>query len=107
MQPTERHEVDDDQAADAGSDPAGQAEPATRRRVPPPDASTAAFDRAQQVLREVAERQQVEQAAAAHAAELESEDEQLRAELARQDAYDSDAEGDVDEDGDEMPHRER
>jgi hypothetical protein len=34
----------DDQAADAGSDPA---EPAVRRRVPPPAATTAAFDRAQ------------------------------------------------------------
>ena len=72
-------------------DPAERADPAARRRVPPPDATTAAFDRAQQVLREVAERQQAEQAAAAHAAELESEDEQLRAELARQAAYDTDA----------------
>ena len=96
----------------AGPDPTEQAEPAARRRVPPPDATTAAFDRAQQVLREVAERQQAEQAAAAHAAELESEDEQLRAELARQAAYDSDAgtdrqsDADEDVDGDEMPHRE-
>ena len=69
--------------------PAERADPAVRRRVPPPDATTAAFDRAQQVLREVAERQQAEQAAAAHAAELESEDEQLRAELARQAAHDA------------------
>ena len=93
------------------ADPTQQAEPAERRRVRPPDATTVAFERAQQVLREVAERQQAEQAAAAHAAELESEDEQLRTELARQAAYDTDTDSasDVDEDvdGDEMPHRER
>ena len=70
------------------ADPTEQADPAARRRVPPPDATTAAVDRAQQVLREVAARQQAEQAAAAHAAELEPEDDQLRAELARQAAYD-------------------
>ena len=59
-----------------------------------PDATTVAFERAQQVLREVAERQQAEQAAAAHAAELESEDEQLRTELARPAAYDRDPDTD-------------
>ncbi len=50
------------------------------------------------LVREVAERRQAEQAAAAHAAELEPEDEQLRAELARQAAYDR-VDEDVDEDG--------
>jgi hypothetical protein len=54
-----------------------------------PTQTTAAFDHAQQVMREVAERQQAEQTAAAHAAQLESEDEQLRAERARQAAYDA------------------
>jgi AAA domain/TrwC relaxase len=93
-------------------DPTQQAEPAARRRVPPPDSTAVAFERAQEVLRGVAERQQAEQAAAAHAAELESEDEQLRTELARQAAYDGDADtdsqSDADEDvDDEVPHRER
>ncbi len=49
------------------------------------------------MLREVAERQQAERAAAAHAAELESEDQQLRAELARQAAYDTDTGTGVDD----------
>jgi hypothetical protein len=55
-------------------------------------------------LREVAERQQAERAAAAHAAELESEDQQLRTELARQTAYDTDTgvkDQAVDEDADD------
>ena len=110
---TARAETARSDAGRGAADPTQQAEPAERRRVRPPDATTVAFERAQQVLREVAERQQAEQAAAAHAAELESEDEQLRTELARQAAYDTDTDtdsaSDVDEDvdGDEMPHRER
>ena len=50
------------------------------------------------MLREVAERRQAEHAAAAHAAELESEDDQLRTELARQATYDTDTDSDADED---------
>ena len=69
-------------------DPTETTDPAMRRRVPPVDATTAAFDRAQQLLADVAARQAAEQAAAAHAAELEAEDDQLRAELARQNALD-------------------
>jgi TrwC relaxase/AAA domain len=68
-----------------------KADPATRRRVPPVDDSTATFDRAQRLLADVAARQEAERAAAAHAAELEPEDDQLRAELARQAALDEEA----------------
>ena len=95
----ERFDADAHHAARSDYDPAARNDPSVRRRVPPPDASTVAFDRAQQVLREVADRQQAEEAAAAHAAELESEAQQLRAELARQAAYDVDADAEADADG--------
>ena len=74
-------------------DPTEKADPAVRRQVPPPDVTTAAFDRAHRLLVDVAARQEAEQAAAAHAAELEPEEDQLRAELARLHAYDQDDDG--------------
>ena len=55
-------------------DPTERADPAHRRRVPPPDEVTATVDRAHLVLTEVADRRAAEQAAADHAAELEPDD---------------------------------
>ena len=86
----------DEQDKSSASD---SVEQASRRRVPVPDKTTAAFDRAHQVLHDVAERRQAEQAAAAHAAELEAEDVQLRAELAHQAAVGAAADEDTDDDG--------
>ncbi len=76
-------------------DPTEAADPDVRRRVPHLDASTASFDRARRLLDDVVIRREAEHAAAAHAAELEPEDDQLRAELARQAALD-DEHGDTD-----------
>ncbi len=65
-------------------DPSERADPARGRRVLPLDETAAAAERARRLLVEVAQRHEAEQAAAAHAAELEAEQEQLQAELARQ-----------------------
>ena len=84
-------------------DPTERADPAVRGRKPPPDVVADAVDRATVLVREVAERRQAEQAAAAHAAEMEPEEDQLRAELARQASYDR-VDEHVDDDG-EVLHR--
>lgn len=74
----------------ARPNPTERVDPVVRRRVPPTDTTLADFDRARQLLDDVAERRAAEHAAAAHAAELEPEEDQLRAELARQAAFDDD-----------------
>lgn len=62
-------------------DPTERADPAQRRRVPPRDETAAVVDRARVTVDEVAQRREAEQAAAAHAAEIEPEDDARRHEL--------------------------
>ena len=79
----------------ARPDPTERADPATRRRIPPPDLAAEALERATLLVRDVAQRRHAEQAAAAHAAHQEPEEDQLRTELARQATYDRDADVDA------------
>ena len=55
-------------------DPTGEGGPRRPATVPPPDVTTAVFDRALRLLVDVAARQEAEQAAAAQAGELEPEE---------------------------------
>lgn len=68
---------------DSEPDPQEHNDPVERWRVPPPDLTASTVDRAQVALAEIHQRGAAEQAAAAHAAELEPDEDARRAELAR------------------------
>jgi len=68
---------------DSQPDAHEHSDPVERRRVPLPDDTAVTVDRAQAALAEIARRAAVEREAAAHAAELEPDEDARRSELAR------------------------
>ncbi len=84
---------------DATPDANEHTDPVEQRRVPLPDETAAAVARAHTARAEIARRAEAEARAAAHAAEVEPEEDARRAELARWADEDTDTDGQADQHG--------